>query len=334
MENEVQKTMPGRVKMLKDLTVVDLGVGMAAALVAKYLAELGAQVIRVEPPDGDPFAEIYPAYDVWRRGATRNAEACNSPQHLETLLDGADICLIGGEDHPDVSRRSDGAELAARHSRLVVLDIEGYIAGTQDAGRPATDLLVQARSGITREHFTDRPVPMSFSPANYGATFRGLCAVLAALYEREASGKGQLVSTSLYEGALVWVAGIWCDMAQPTPASNFVMPMDPHPLVFRCADGRYVHIVIGAAGSKYRMYKALEIDDPSIKPDDSGMPQPTGDPKNFFGDVDLLAEYCARKSSDELLERIWGLALPAEPVLPPGECWDAPQIKHNGIIDT
>ncbi|MFA5630658.1 MAG: CoA transferase [Porticoccaceae bacterium] len=321
--------MSQTIKTLGDLTVVDLGVGMAAALVSKYLVEQGARVIRVEPAGGDPFFELYPAYEVWRRGTVTDAAASQSADKLNELLAQADVCVTGGEDHPALTRRTDSAQLAKANPRLVVLDIEGYPAG---AAKPATDLLVQARAGLTWEHFTDRPVPMSFSPANYGAALRGLCALFAALYERENSGLGQQVCTSLFEGALTWVVSLWLDVEKPTPATQFVMPKDPYPLVFRCADGVYIHLVIGGAGSKYKMYQALEIDDPTVKPDDSGMPQPTDDPKNFFGNIDLLAEHAAKKTSTELLQRIWERGLPAEPILPPGGNWDSDQVKHNQVV--
>jgi crotonobetainyl-CoA:carnitine CoA-transferase CaiB-like acyl-CoA transferase len=316
--------MAAEPQILKDLTVIDLGVGMAAALVSKFLVEWGATVLRVEPEGGDPFAALYPAYDVWRRGSAPGAVSA---------LATADICITGGEDYPGLTR-ADAAALAAQNPRLIVLDIEGYPAGTRHAGRPAVDVLVQARSGLAFEHYSNRPLVMSFAPSHYGAALRGLCGLLAALYEREGSGLGQVVATSMLEGAYAWVAPVWCEVDKPNGSTRFVMPKDPYPLVFRCADGVYIHIVIGAAGSKYRMYQALEIDDPSVLPNDSGMPKPTDDPKNFFGNIDLLAAHVAKKPSAELLERIWALGLPAEPALPPGVCWDTPQIAHNGTIVT
>ncbi|GLR65708.1 hypothetical protein GCM10010909_03860 [Acidocella aquatica] len=325
--------MASEPRILKDIVVVDLGAGMAAALVSKFLGEWGAEIIRVTPAQSDPFGTIYPAYEVWRRGNKFDHEAAHSTVAFNRLLARADICITGGEDYPGLARH-DATALAAQNPRLIVLDIEAYPAGTKYAGRPATDVLVQARSGLAYEHYSKRPLVMSFAPASYGAACRGLVGLFAALYEREGSGKGQVVATSLFEGALNWAAGLWCDVDKPTENTKFVMPKDPYPLIFRCADGVYVHIVIGAAGSKYRMYQALEIDDPSVLPNDSGMPKPTDDPKNFFGNIDLLAEHVAKKPSGELLERIWALGLPAEPVLPPGACWDLPQIRHNGTIVT
>jgi crotonobetainyl-CoA:carnitine CoA-transferase CaiB-like acyl-CoA transferase len=315
---------------LSGLKVIDLGLGMAPALVAKFLREGGAGITRVEPPAGDPFYEVYPAYEVWRRGSTILRE--NEGPGLDTLLATADVCLVGGEDYPGAARRQDAAALQSRHARLIVLDIEGYPTGSSHSGRPATDVLVQARSGLSFEHYSRRPLLMSFEPSNYGAALHGLSGLFAALLQRESSGRGQVVATSLFEGALSWPLSLWCEAEKPTPASNFVMPIDPWPLIFKCADGVWVQVVLGSAGSKGRLYRILKVDDPTVDINDSGMPKPTADGKNFFGDIDVLAKHIANFQSAELIEAIWAAGLPAEPVLAPGGCWDDPQVEHNGIV--
>jgi len=318
---------------LEGLKVVDLGLGMAAALVAKYLVEAGANVTRVEPPGGDPFYQHYPAYRVWRRGLRVDDQASRSESSLQTLLAAADACIIGGEDHPAVQgwRRS-AAEIQSLNPRLVILDIQGYPPHTEHSGRPARDILVQARSGLAFEHYSNRPLLMGFEPTNYGAALQGLAGMFAALFERERSGLGQIASTSLFEGALMWALCLWIEAERPTPASNFVMPKDPCPLIFRCADGTYIQVVLGSAGSKGRLYRVLEINDPTVDINDSGMPKPRADTRNFFGDIDVLAAHIARRDRAELLEAICKADLPAEPVLPPGGCWEDAQVLHNGII--
>lgn len=317
------------VRILEGIKVVDLGLGMAASLAAKFLVELGAEVTRIEPEGGDPFGRIYPAQDVWQRG-----KALAPAAQLESLLANADICLMGGEDWPGVPRRADARALSDKYARLVVLNLEGDPPGTASAGRPATEVLIQARSGLAYEHYKARANLMSFSPAAYGAAMRGLTGLFAAMYEREGSGKGQVVATSLLEGALSWAGSIWLAAEKPTPNAMFVMPKDPWPLIFRCADGVYIHLAIGPPGTKYKLYQALEVDDPTVVPDSPSMPKPTDDPKNFFGDWDVMAEHVAKKSSKEMLQRIWDQGLPAEPVLAPGACWDEPQVVFNKIITT
>ena len=183
--------MSETLKLLGGIQVVDLGVGMAPALVAKYLADAGAQVVRVEPEGGDPFYGYYPAYEVWRRGSKLDKEARHDPSKLSDLLAAADVCIYGGEDYPGLVRRSDAEAIANANPRLVLLDITGHPHGSEDAESPLNEILAQARSGLCYEQFSGRPLFMSFQPANYGAALQGLCALLAALYERERSGRAK-----------------------------------------------------------------------------------------------------------------------------------------------
>lgn len=315
-------------QLLDGLKVVDAGVGMAAALIAKMLAELGAEVVRVEPDGGDPFAATLPAYAVWRRHAVPIAAS-----ERDSRLATADVLITGGDDHPELLRAGDAAELAARYPRLVVLDIAAGPAGTGFVG-PSTELLAQVRSGLVWEQEPDRPIVNAFEPASYGAALQGMIGLLGALVERQASGQGQVVSTSLFEGALPWIGTYWAKLEKPTPMADFVIPRGVAPLIFRTRDGRHIHMAIGGAGSKYGFYQALGIDDPTVKPGDSGMPKPGGSRKEFFGDWDLLADHVAKWDAAELLARIWERGLPAELVQQPGECWDEPQIARNGIIVT
>src|SRR3954471_8086216 len=98
---------------IRELKIVDLGLGMAAALCSKFLRESGARVTRVPLPDGDPFRDVYPAYEAWHEGNTvaRHFEA-------DALLADADVCIVGGEDYPGTGRNHDADELARKHPRL------------------------------------------------------------------------------------------------------------------------------------------------------------------------------------------------------------------------
>ena len=323
--------MPEALKLLRDIRVVDLGVGMSTALVAKYLADAGADVVRIEPKGGDPFYNCYPAYEIWRRGITRNRAAEHDSSLLNALLAAADICIIGGEDHPGLEHCNNAEAISSANSRLVVLDITGYPHGSKSAGRPLNEILAQARSGLCYEQFSTCPILIGFQPASYGAALQGLCALLAAVYAREFSGHGQIARTSLFEGALTWLGLFWGDFEKPAPQC-FVNPKDTTPLIFRCADGAYIHLVIGAPGSKYKVYQILGIDDPSVRPGEGDMPDISSGPRNFYGNIDVLAPYIAARKSGDLLEALWSAGLPAELVLAPGACWDSPQAVHNALI--
>ena len=310
---------------LRGLMVLDMGIGMAAAMVARFLADAGATVLRM-PADGvDPAGSIYRTHEQWRR----HSRSVDAP--IDAMLDDADLCIVGGEDFPGLPAGPSPGALAKAHPRLIVVEIGGYPPGIGHDGRPAVDLLVQARTGLVFEHYSDRPLAMAFEPATIGAALHAVAGAFAALYERELSGHGQVVSTSLFEGALTYGAYFWAHTDVVTPQSSFVIPKDPRPLILPCRDGLYIHIVLGAAGSKARLYRVLGIDEP-LDPADSGLPSLSDPPSKFFGEVDRIAAHVARFDRPALLEAIWREGVPAEAVLEPAECWDGPQVRSRHIV--
>ncbi len=318
--------------MFPELTVVDLGVGMAPALIAKVLRDLGARVIRVPPQACDPFFSIYPAYRTWRHGQTIDAEASKQKGRLADLLATADICIIGGEDHPDLQRRTDAQDLSRQNPRLIVLEIEACPPFSSGPGSPGVDILMQARSGLAFEGYSNRPNVMAFEPSNYGAALYGLMAIFAALYEREHSHRGQIVSTSLFEGALAWMGPFLANAEKPSPDFDRNIPKDTVPLILGCADGVAIQVVLGTPGSKAKFYRALGIDHPTVDPTDNAAPNLVRGPKYVFGDIELYESYTSQIQSVDLLKALWNEGLAAETVLSPGACWDHPQVRHNRFI--
>jgi crotonobetainyl-CoA:carnitine CoA-transferase CaiB-like acyl-CoA transferase len=313
------------------IRVVDLGTGMPAALVCQFLQGTGAKISRFEAAAGDPFHAIYPAYQIWHAGKHTIPADADDPA-IAAALATADVAIIGGEDHPDLDWSFDPADLARRYPALVILDITGYPRDSALAGRPAVDILAQTRSGLVNEQYSDRPMIYAFPAANYGAALHGLVGLFAALTEREQSGKGQIVSASLFGGAMMWCANGWFTAERPTTAFSFNIPKDPRPTIFRCSDGAFIHLVTGTPGSKSRLYQILGIDDPTVGPNESGVPVPGMPLDKYFGDIDLLTPYVAGWTSDAILKALDEAQIPAARVLEPGQCWDDPQVAHNGTI--
>lgn len=310
------------VKALEGLTVLDAGVGMAAALAAKFLSEQGARLLRAEPPGSDPFYAVYPAYAEWRL-----AEARVGADVFQSLLSTADICIIGGEDHPASRVPAPTAEDIAANARLIVLDIGGYPPGLPSAG-PAVDILVQARAGLTWAQFDDRPNVMAFHPASYGACLNGLIGVMAALYDREQTGRGQRVSTSLFEGALTYSTS-WNREAERPDATFNAQGGTATP--YRCRDGAYIKIVMASAGAKAAAEKVLFGGESRTG---AGAGTAGSARTDFSGNVEAIKAKVAEWDSRELLEALRNEGAFAGPVLPPGACWDDPQVRHNGTICT
>jgi crotonobetainyl-CoA:carnitine CoA-transferase CaiB-like acyl-CoA transferase len=316
-------------KPLQGLKVANFGMGMAPALIAKFLAEQGADVVRVEPSSGDPFFGIYPAYALWHTfSRVIDQSVIGRAGGIRDWLADYDICILGGEDHPDIPPYTTPADMEGQ-GRLVILHITGAPLGM--APLPAVDVLAQARSGLVHEHYSSRPNLQAFRPADYGVVFGGLLGIFAALYDRERTGQGQVVSISYLLAALTWTLPFLWEAERANATFNGTIPKDTYPLLFRCSDGGYVHVVLGVPDGPAKLYRAIGIDE-SLVSGAGGTPQPGGDPKAFFGDVDLMQEYFGRITSKAALSAVRREGVPIEPALAPGECWSDEQVAFNGVI--
>jgi crotonobetainyl-CoA:carnitine CoA-transferase CaiB-like acyl-CoA transferase len=310
----------------ESLRVVDFGLGFSAAVIAKQFADLGARVARIEPEGGDPFHDLYPAHRLWRR-----RESIHPSERAEELLEQADVCIVGGEDFPGAAPARAARALAARHPRLVVLDLVGY-PGNTARPRPAVDLLVQARTGILYEQYSHRPIATSLPLAGYGCALQGLIGAWVALVERERSGAGQVVTASLAAGAAMFWGPFWMRAERPDPGFEGITPRDVRQLIVRCSGDEYVQLTLGVPGALAKVYRSLGIPHPA-DPGDRGMPSAARGPANFYGDFDLLNEYARRHTRASLVHALREAGVPAEAVLPPGECWSDEQARINRIVD-
>lgn len=322
--------------VLSGIKVADLGMGMPTALVTKFLSEAGADVHRWEPAAGDPFYSLYPAYDLWHAGKTITHGTVDAMPQLAEYLSTADICVVGGEDYPGLDWHFDPAELAKAHPRLIILQVQASLPVAGEKPLIAHDLLAQARSGLSFEHYSDRPIAFNFAAPSFGAVFNSIAGVFVALIEREATGRGQVVSTSLLEGALDACRSSWFRAEKPDPRFMAQVPKDTRMTIFKCRDGKYVHMMMGTPGAKNRFYELLKLDPAKINDtlDDRGMPTGRGDTRLFWGDIDAFAQPIAQWNSDEFIRLLQENDFPCVRVSSPGECWDLPQVEVNGIIET
>lgn len=313
------------------LRVVDLAAGMAAGLVTRSLIAAGMRVDRIAPAGDKVFDEIYPAHRYWRDGA----QAADAAAEAE-LLAAADVCLIGGEDHPEVATRRDAEALAAAYPKLIVVDLSGYVPGDSGGaeGEPehrAVDLLVQARSGLTFEHFSDRPVYFNVLFPTFGQALLALYGLWAALVARLNSGHGEVVTASLHQGSVFFLMPFWEAAENPDAEFNKATPKDVKHLIFECADGEFIQFVMGVPQAVKKLYAILEIDQ-EVDPNDVGIPKVGATPDKFFGDRPLIGSHVAKFPREELLTRAREVGLPVAPVLRPGEFWDDPQLAANELL--
>ena len=202
--------MPGA---LEDVRVLDLSWGIAGALGVLLLAEQGADVVKVEPPGGDPFRD-YSGYAVWNRSRRSVTIDLKSPEGVEAFHRlAADADVLVETFRPGVmDRLGVGFDaLHARNERLVYASCPAYPEGHRWADRPGYDALVQASSGQQWEQPGWRmgPIFLHVPLPSMAAMFLVPTGILAALVAREETGRGQHVRTSLLQGAMLFTTQIW-----------------------------------------------------------------------------------------------------------------------------
>ncbi|MET0497948.1 MAG: CoA transferase [Steroidobacteraceae bacterium] len=309
---------------IASLLVVDLSVGLASATMVKMLTDSGARVIRIPPTDGDPFAAVYPAYESLKAD-TQQAVLAERDTHLAAT----DVCLIGGEDYPGLQWQFDAKALSEKYPRLVVVELGAYAPGARTG--PAVDLLVQARTGVVNEQLTGQPVQLAVAMPSYGAALTGLIGLWAAAIERERSGKGQIVFASLQQGLSLFWSQVWMEAQRADALFDKLPPKDVQHLIFECADGDYLHFVLGVPNALAKLYAVLGIQI-AVDPNERGIPTLARGPKSYFGDRDIIEPAIRGRKRDELVAALNAAGLAAEPVLLPGEAWSEAHILAGGFL--
>jgi formyl-CoA transferase len=243
---------------LAGIRVLDVSQVMAGPFCAMQLSDMGADVIKVEPPGGDATrrmagasATSSPAFDAVNRGKRSIVLDLKTPDGraaLRRLLATTDVLIENAR--PGVMARFglDYASLATPFPRLVYASISGYGQTGPDASKGGFDLIAQGVSGlmsVTGEP-GGPPTKVGVPLTDLGAGLFALAAILAALYDRTRTGLGQHIDTSLVEAGValsVWEAAqYFADGSTPGPLGSAHRMLAPYQAI-RCADG---FITIGA----------------------------------------------------------------------------------------
>jgi len=244
---------------LADLRVVELGVWVAAPSASALLADWGADVIKVEPPVGDPMRHAFgslgidkdfpnPAFAQDNRGKRSVVLDLRDPadrDRLEELLATADVFL--SNLRPDALDALDlePASTVARHPRLVYCSVSGYGLRGPDRNRPAYDIgAFWARSGLSVQLADSEGVPLN-ARGGIGDHISGLAALaglLAAVLEQRHTGRGRVVEVSLLRTGtyvLGWDLSLQATLGKVARAEARHSNQTPLMNSYRTADGRW-----------------------------------------------------------------------------------------------
>jgi crotonobetainyl-CoA:carnitine CoA-transferase CaiB-like acyl-CoA transferase len=202
---------------LSGITVVTLEHAVAAPFATRQLADLGARVIKIERPGTGDFARQYDesvdglsSYFVWlnrsKESVTLDVKSSEGRDILHQLVDRADV-LVQNLGPGAADRLGLGAAaVRERDPSKIVLSITGWGSDGPWAQRKAYDLLVQCEAGLVSLTGPEaEPARVGISVADIAAGMYGFSGVLAALYQRRATGEGAALEVSLFEALAEWM---------------------------------------------------------------------------------------------------------------------------------
>jgi crotonobetainyl-CoA:carnitine CoA-transferase CaiB-like acyl-CoA transferase len=202
-----------------------------------------------------------------KRSITLNYDHPGGAEALQKLVASADVFITNQPSLASLKKRGiDYESLSAKHPRLVYCSITGYGFTGPKAGRPGYDILAQAESGMMS--FTGEPGggPMRYPIAIADMTCGMYAAmgILAALFAREKTGRGEFLDMALFDSQLTWLANVGSSYLNagvpPTRWGNAHPNIVPYE-VYRGSDDRYFVVGVGTEGLWKRFVQALEIQD-------------------------------------------------------------------------
>ena len=337
---------------LKGLRVDELARILAGPWIGQTLADLGAEVIKVEAPEGDdtrrwgpPFIDrpradgttekVAAYFHAANRGKTSVTCDFNDPAdlgRLRALIDDADVVVenfkVGGLRRFGL----DYDTLAARNPGLVYASITGFGQDGPRASQPGYDFLIQGMSGIM--DLTGAP---DGEPQKVGVAWidiftglYGVIAVQAALSERERSGRGQHLDLSLLDCGVAVLAN---------QATNYLLGGTvPHRLgnahpnivpyqLFPASDG---HLIVACGNDRQfaALCRVLDLPDLSTDPDFATNPARVAHRDRL---VPMLSDATLRRTRADLIAAMEAVGVPAGPVNDVAEALSEPQIAARGL---
>jgi crotonobetainyl-CoA:carnitine CoA-transferase CaiB-like acyl-CoA transferase len=327
--------MPGPMEGVK---VVEVGQWVAGPAAAAMLGDWGADVVKIEPPDGDPFRGllsalgpgISPPFELDNRNKRSVALNLGSEEGREIaaqLVDGADVFVTNVRPGALARAGLDFATVSARNPRLVYAHVNGYGLKGADADRAAYDVgAFWSRAGVAAA-LTPEGMPLPYQRGGMGDHMAGLAAagaVSAALFARERSGEGQLVSVSLLRIGMYmlgWDISMSLRLGYPTVPIAVGAPPNPLITAYEAGDGKRFWM-LGLQGDRHWPDVLRAVERPEWA-DDERFSSIMARFQNAAELVDGLNAIFATRSLAE-----WG------PILDREDVWWAPvQHAHETIDD-
>jgi len=313
---------------LDGVKIVDLTSYIAGSYAAMQLADLGAAVIKVEALEGDSFREL-PGFYGWNRGKRSLAVNLKTPEGREIvgkLAARADVVMENMR--PGVAERLGvGYErLSQINPRLVYSSVTAFGGSGPDSDRPGFDPVFQALGGLmTLQGFGGAPAYLRTAPVDYYTAALATQGIIAALFARERTGRGQRVETSLLRGVLALQSGVAIDY----PTKPTLVRDNPTYRLYQAGDDAWFFLAVGNQAFWGKLCKALELDHLA---DDPRFASWIARLENNQALLPLIEAKFKSKPREHWLDVLAKHDIPAAPVQTVLEYLDHPAVRHHDMV--
>ena len=330
---------------LEGVIVADLTQNVAGPFCTQILGDMGAEVIKIERPGrGDDARAWAPPY--WgQESATfmalnRNKKSLaldlKSPGGLEILqrlVRRADVFVQSLRPGVIEELGLDFAGAARLNSRIIYCSITAFGARGPLRHLPGYDPLMQAYSGLmsVNGHPGQEPARVGTSIVDMGTGMWAALGVVAALRQRDATGRAVEVTTALFETALMWMSyhamGYLASGAVPQPQGSGTAMIAPYQ-AFPTADG---FAMVGAASDALFARLAAALGCPELAADERFKDNPSR-VSNRAALVETLSKRTRERKAAELVETLRASGVPAAPILTVDQMLEEPQTRDSGVL--
>jgi len=326
---------------LSGIKVVDLSLFLPGPMLTMMMADQGAEVVKVEPPSGDPARQMEPfenGQSVWFRNLNRgkrslllDLKAEADRQRLWNLVQEADVFVEGFRPGAIKRLGFDYTAVSERNPRIVYCSISAFGQSGAIAHHPAHDLAVQALSGFlsVNDGGDATPVVPGVPSADMAAGLTGLAGVLMALIGRERTGHGDYVDCAMFDAMLPWSAHIsgsaLAGGEPPRSATQRSLGGAGFYNVYRTSDCR--HIALGGREMKFVKNLLEALGRPDLAHLGEAAPGEPQAPLKAF-----LQEQFEKRSRDEWVEWFADKDVAFAPVLDFREALTQPHLFERGVV--
>jgi crotonobetainyl-CoA:carnitine CoA-transferase CaiB-like acyl-CoA transferase len=329
---------------LAGIRVVDITINVLGPVSTQILGDMGADVIKVETPDGDPMRQMVPmshpgmgamfmSTNRNKRSVTLDLKRAAGLEALMRLVETADVFVHSLRPGTAGKLGISYAAVSARNPRIVYAFAPGYRPGSSNSERPAFDDVIQGESGIVamvdRANGEPRYVPMAIADKFCGHILAS--SIGMALFSRERTGEGQEVHVPMLDTMLSFnlMEHLWTDFVDPSGSEpGYARMFSPHRRPFATKDG---HVCLLAVTNDQwrRMFGAMErpelMDDPRFRTLSLRA-------ENITALYSIVAEEFLRRRSAEWFERLTAAGIPNGPVNKLSELARDPYLVETGFF--